>query len=243
MEINIKNRCLEILYARTPDDYKRHLISYIKSLGLATVSATVVTDHSDTLTEFRSITNAPSDFLDDYYDLEKSRRDPVSQHCKRTSEPIVWDRETYISAGLPELWEFQAPHGYRSGVAVAMHFQRGKHFMLGADGDRNIFKDNQHATSIIKGFLKFTAHAQAVAFELTVPSPTGVEDNTLPTARELESLRWTMDGKTAKGVAAAMFTSEEVAVIRLSRAMNKLGCSSKYEAVLKAIRLGLIRCQ
>jgi DNA-binding CsgD family transcriptional regulator len=243
MEFSIKNRCLEILHARTPDDYKRQLISYVKSLGLSTISATVVTDHSETLTEFQSITNAPRGFLDDYYDLEKSRRDPVSQHCKRKSEPIIWNRETYISAGLPELWEFQAPHGYKFGVAVAMHFHRGRHFMLGADGDIPIFKDHRHATSIVKEFVKFTAHAQAVAFELTGPNSKQQEDNTLLTGRELEALRWTMDGKTAKGVAAAMFTSEEVAVIRLTQAISKLGCSSKYEAALKAIRLGLIKCQ
>jgi DNA-binding CsgD family transcriptional regulator len=62
------------------------------------------------------------------------------------------------------------------------------------------------------------------------------------TSTELEALRWTMDGKSPREIGQAMAVSEEDVVLRLRTAMNKLGCSSKYETVLRAIRLGLIRC-
>jgi DNA-binding CsgD family transcriptional regulator len=61
------------------------------------------------------------------------------------------------------------------------------------------------------------------------------------TARELEALRWTMDGKTAWEVGAILGISERTAVLHVNNAMHKLGCSSKHQAVIKALRLGLIR--
>ena len=60
------------------------------------------------------------------------------------------------------------------------------------------------------------------------------------TPRELEALRWTMDGKTAWEVGAVMGISERTAVLHVNNAMHKLGCVNKHQAVLKALRLGLI---
>jgi DNA-binding CsgD family transcriptional regulator len=60
------------------------------------------------------------------------------------------------------------------------------------------------------------------------------------TPRELEVLRWTMDGKTAWEVGAILGISERTAVLHVNNAMHKLGCVNKHQAVLKALRLGLI---
>lgn len=65
--------------------------------------------------------------------------------------------------------------------------------------------------------------------------------NTHLTPRELECLRWTMEGKTAWEVGTILGISERTAVLHLNNAMHKLDCSSKHQAVLKALRLGLIR--
>jgi DNA-binding CsgD family transcriptional regulator len=61
------------------------------------------------------------------------------------------------------------------------------------------------------------------------------------TPREVESLRWTMDGKTAWEVGNILGISERTAVLHVNNAMHKLGCVNKHQAVLKALRLGLIR--
>ena len=57
---------------------------------------------------------------------------------------------------------------------------------------------------------------------------------------ELEALRWTMEGKTAWEVGTILGISERTAVLHVNNAMHKLGCASKHQAVLKALRLGLI---
>jgi DNA-binding CsgD family transcriptional regulator len=50
-----------------------------------------------------------------------------------------------------------------------------------------------------------------------------------------------MDGKTAWEVGSILGITERTAVLHLSNAMRKLGCVNKHQAVLKALRLGLVR--
>ena len=61
-----------------------------------------------------------------------------------------------------------------------------------------------------------------------------------PTAPELEALRWTMDGMTDAEIGTRLGLPEREITSRLRSAMHKLGCKTKYEAVLKAIKLRLI---
>ena len=85
----------------------------------------------------------------------------------------------------------------------------------------------------------FAVHAQDAAFRIFAPPVQKPEAPSL-TPRELEALRWTMDGKTAWEVGAIMNISERTAVLHLQNAMHKLGCINKHQAVLKAIRFGLM---
>jgi DNA-binding CsgD family transcriptional regulator len=85
----------------------------------------------------------------------------------------------------------------------------------------------------------FAVHAQESALRLLVPAAAQPERPSL-TPRELEALRWTMDGKTAWEVGAILGISERTAVLHVNNAMHKLGCVNKHQAVLKALRLGLI---
>jgi DNA-binding CsgD family transcriptional regulator len=59
---------------------------------------------------------------------------------------------------------------------------------------------------------------------------------------ELEALCWSKDGLTDAEVGKQMGISGTEAMLRLRRAMTRLGCTSKYEAALRAIRLGLMKC-
>ena len=49
------------------------------------------------------------------------------------------------------------------------------------------------------------------------------------------------EGKTAWEVGSILGITERTAVLHLNNAMHKLGASNKHQAVLKALRLGLIR--
>lgn len=236
-------RCLEVLHATSVKDFTSQIVSFAQGLGFETVGAMVITNHSPTLTEFQTVTNAPAAFLEEFHDLEHARLDPVNKHCASSSSPIVWDRRTYARNETGGLWELQEPFGYRSGVAVAMHLGHGRHFMFGANWNKDRCENVPNFKAIAEDLVSFAEHAQAAAFEICLPSRMIPESAWSLANTELEALRRTMDGMTSWEVANRMAISERHVSLLIRRAMQKLGCSSKYETGLRAIRLGLIECQ
>ncbi len=235
-------KCLDVLHAGSVRDFSKQIERFAQDLGFCSVAVLVVTDHSPTFTEFQTVTNVPADYLDEFENLEASRIDPVSQHCKRSVTPIVWDRETYTTPDQKELWERQSQFGLRSGFAFAMHLGRGRHYMFGADWQHDRCDTVHSYKQIFEDLLIFATHAQAAAFDLCMPSKPDPNNSLSLTKGELEALRWTMDGMTSWEVAREMSISERHATLLLDRAMKKLDCSRKYEAVLRAIQLRLIEC-
>jgi DNA-binding CsgD family transcriptional regulator len=232
---------LDVMQSATTSDFSFQIVRFAESLGFKTVTATVVTDHTPAYSEFQTAHNAPADYVAWHEDSGLGSRDPVMQHCKRAAVPIVWDQQTYVRSGAGDLWEHQAQFGYSTGIALALHLPAGRHFLLGFDRDRPLSRSARSLTRTVAELQLFAVHAQDAAFRLFTPqaqpAATGVPQLT---PRELEALKWTMEGKTAWEVGAIMSISERTAVLHLQNAMHKLGCVNKHQAVLKALRSGLL---
>jgi|SRR6516225_1950718 len=241
MSTRFNQRCLDILHSRSVKEFSRNVADAVQSLGMTTVGVSVITEHSPGMTEFRTMTNAPEGYVSDFEDLELAKLDPVSQHCKHSSEPIVWDQKLYAVCGRGDFWENQAAFGLKSGVSVALHLPRGRHFLFGADCGDQTCGDPQRIRGLVFDLQVVAAHAQAAAFDLCLPYDGAMDGSRLASA-ELDALQWSIDGLTDAEVGEKMNISATEALLRLRRAMAKLGCASKYEAGLRAIRLGLISC-
>lgn len=115
--------------------------------------------------------------------------------------------------------------------------------MFGAEWNHECCERVANFRGIYEDVLTFAEHAQAAAFELSLAANLlQMGDDRVLAKGELEALRWTMDGMTSREIAKVMFISERHVTLLLLRAMQKLNCSSKYETVLRAIGLGLIKC-
>lgn len=228
-----------VLEARNRDEFRDEVVRFTRRLGFEKVSAMTVIDHGLGKSDFINVDNTPSEFVDTFADPDSGRRDPVMQHCKRQSVPIIWDQTTYLSHNAGDLWEAQARFGYCTGIAMALHLPGGKHFMLGVDRDQPLPEDPGELQRVVADLQLFAVHAQDAALRLLAPAAVQADQPQL-TPRELEALRWTMEGKTAWEVGAILGISERTAVLHVNNAMHKLGCVNKHQAVLKALRLGLI---
>ena len=228
-----------VLQARSRDEFRDEVVRFTQRLGFETVSAITVIDRALGKSEFINVDNTPVQYSDTYCDPALQRRDPVMQHCKRASVPIIWDQDTYVEQGLGELWEHQAGFGYRTGIAMALHLPDGKHFQFGVDREQPLPTDPDELQRLVADLQLFAVHAQDSAMRLLVPPKQQPERPAL-TPRELEALRWTMEGKTAWEVGAVLGISERTVVFHVNNAMHKLGSINKQQAVLKALRLGLI---
>jgi DNA-binding CsgD family transcriptional regulator len=230
---------LSVLEAKDQAQFRSVVIRFAQQLGFDTVSAMVVVDKPGVESEFVTVHNTPMAFETTFADPSINRRDPVMQHCKRQTMPIIWGQKTYLDNHVIELWETQAQFGYRNGIAMALHLPEGRHFMLGVDRDQNLPTNHTELTRLVADLQLFAVHAQDTALRILVSDAAQPECPAL-TPRELEVLRWTMDGKTAKAIGVLLNITERTAVQHLQNAMVKLNVNSKHVAVLKALRLGLI---
>jgi len=227
------------MQARNRDEFRDEVIRFTQKLGFETVSAITVLDHGLGRSEFIAVDNTPQEFAEIYSDSSRGRKDPVLQHCKTNTVPIIWDKDTYVRTGMGERWEHQAAFGYVNGIAMALHLPEGRHFALGVDSPDPLPADPIELQRLVADLQLFAVHAQDAALRILLPASKQLERPAL-TPRELEALRWTMEGKTAWEVGAVLGITERTAVLHVNNAMHKLGCVNKHQAVLKALRLGLI---
>lgn len=229
-----------ILEVRNQNEFRSELGLFTSAMDFDTFSAITVVDRSLGRSDFIAIDNCPPGFKDALNDPMLGMRDPVMQHCKRQTIPIVWNQRTYVEQGAGELWEMQASYGYRNGICLALHLPEGRHFVLGMDRREALPADTGKLTRLVADLQLFAVQALDSALRVLLP-PEQQLDRPHLTPRELETLRWTMDGKTAWEVGQILSITERTTVLHLGNAMRKLACNNKHQAVLKALRLGLIR--
>ena len=228
-----------VLSARSADELLAEAVRFARQLEFETVATTLVIDHFLGHPEFIALDNTPAGFRDVFDSLPAGQRDPVMQHCKRSSVPIVWNQDTYVAAERGEMWESQARFGFRTGITLALHMPEGRHFIVGVDRDQPLPQTAQLAR-MVADLQLFAVYAQEAAQRVLLPSAPNAEVPAL-TPREIETLRWTMEGKTAWEVGNILGITERTAVLHANNATHKLGSANKHQAVLKALRLGLIR--
>jgi DNA-binding CsgD family transcriptional regulator len=220
--------------------FQRQLVTMAESLGFPLVNASVVVDGPTPAAapKFYSVRNAPQAFLSASTDITVGARDPLNKLLKRSSVPVMYDQQFYVQDGAGELWEEQAPYGYKYGVSVALHLPNHQHFVLGLDRDTPLPGDDAGLARLMGDLQLMSVHAQAAAVRLLLPSA----EHQLPklTPRELDILRWSMEGKSAWNVGEILGVSEHTVNFHLRNVFKKLNCSTKQQAVLKAMQLGLI---
>lgn len=231
---------VSVLQVRSREELLASMVRFTQRQGLQLSSATHIVERVGEEPEFVSISNVPRGLDGIFTDRSLARRNPVMQHCKRTRLPIAWNQQTYTAVGEGELWEAHAPHGMGYGLALALHLPGGRHFCLGGSRDRPLPADAAELSRMAADLQLFAVHAQEAAERLLKPSATTPESDARLTPRELECLRWTMEGKTAWELGRILGISEQTVARHVNNATHKLRCVNKYHAVLKAMRLGLI---
>lgn len=237
----VKDSFMAVFESRTRDEVRDHVISFGRRLGFDTVSLTCVLDRPGGEPRFEGVDNTPEDYFETFESTEMARRNPVSQHLKRSSLPLIWTRETYEAVGAGSTWEHQAAFGYKTGIALALHLPHGRHLIMGVDRDQDLPNDTEEIRRITADLQLFAVHAQEAAERVLLPSSGQAAETPSLTNRELETLKWTMEGKTAWEVGMILGISQRTAVVHMQNAMKKLDCVNKYQAVVKAMRAGLIR--
>jgi DNA-binding CsgD family transcriptional regulator len=100
--------------------------------------------------------------------------------------------------------------------------------------------DPAELTRIVASVQLFATYLQEAAMPILAPASAAAPEAANLSARELESLRWTLEGKTAWEVGRILGIAENTVIRHTHHATRKLGCTSKHHAAVKALRMGLI---
>jgi len=231
---------LSIYEARSRCEFKAALVRSARKLEFSIVSTTVFFDHLHGPHESIGVSNTPTDYREAFESTSNGRIDPVMQHCKTSGLPIVWDRSTYVHAGRVAKWEHQAQFGYHCGIALASHLPRGRHLLIGVNRDQPLPRNSTGITRMTASLQLFIAHAEEAAARVLLPKRPDESNAVALTPRELECLRWTMEGKTAWELGQILSIAENTVVRHPYSATRKFDAVNKHQAVLKALRLGII---
>lgn len=219
--------------------FERRLVATADVMGFPIISGVLMRGQfNDPNVQITSLGNTPEPYVQAAKDLGDTRRDPVMSSLMTQSVPVVYDRQTYIDAGVGDLWEMQAPYGFKTGIAVKLHLPGDKHFLLGVDREEPLPPPGMELMQMVAGLQLLAAHALTAADRLLSPKLTKSDLPKL-TRRELDVLSWTAQGKTAWEVSVILSMSEKTVNFHLGNAMRKLGVTSKHQAVLKCVAAGV----
>ena len=230
---------LDISNAKDVATFRRCLVDFASDFGFGLASVSLFLDPSGGGPKCHSISNVPSAFAEAYIDPANGRRDPVLRLLKRVHVPFMYDQRFYVENDAADLWEEQAPFGYRQGIATCMHLPHGRHFALGVDRPEPLPTNADARAEIMAAVHLLAAHAFDAAVRVLGIEIGAVSVPTL-TTREREALQWTAAGKSAWVAGEIMSISERAVNFHLRSACAKLGSYSKHQAAFKALQLGLL---
>ena len=220
--------------------FERRLVATADAMGFSIISGVLMRGVlQDANVQITSLGNTPDAYVQAAKDLGDTRRDPVMASLMTQSVPILYNQQTYVNAGVGELWEMQAPYGYKTGIAVKLHLPGDKHFLLGMDREESLPEPGAQLMQMVAGLQLLAAHALTAADRLLSPKLT-TGDLPKLTKRELDVLSWTAQGKTAWEVSVILGMSEKTVNFHLGNAMRKLEVTSKHQAVLKCVAAGVL---
>ncbi len=167
-------------------------------------------------------------------------RDPVFKHMESSPLPLIWTRADYECALAGEVWEESSKIGIRSGVAVTVECAQGISLSFGLSRDSGEALPAAAAADLMARTLFFATCLKSRVSDLVLPQMRAALPELPPlTAREMDVLKWTREGKTAGELGQILGISYATANFHLQNAQRKLASTDKHRAVLKAMELHL----
>ena len=232
-------RFQDVSASGTPEEFKRQLLDFAHELDFGLVMAVLITPRPGQRPRFVRQGNTPAGFEEASVDQADTARDPVYERLKRLSVPFVYDKDLYYREGAGDLWDAQAPFGYKTGINVALHLPDGKHFMLGMDREAALPKSDAKLVQLLANLQLLAVHAQDAAVRL-FPDDEPADGGVHLSPRQKEVLALSIQGKPAKIIASVLGCSEQTVHFHIRQIRTKLNARNKTEAASRAIELGLL---
>jgi len=207
-----------------------------REYGLDFVTLAVAPTHQDRLVgPLVRETTLPMDYCREFDRLEFLKHCPTVPHLSRSIMHNTWtigpDGNQPTFECPPEFSALMRKYRMISGILFSMYSVDGTRFVVRYDGDRGPLampEINELSMLSIQAFDVFDRLRR-----------TASNTNVL-SARELEVVRWTAQGKTSLEIGQILSLSDHTVNAYMTNAIRKLDCVNRTQLVAKAIRMKII---
>lgn len=162
--------------------------------------------------------------------------DPTVLHGRRSQAPLVWSDQVF--APVNKLWDEAQSFGLRFGWAQSNLDVGGGFGMLSLARSSEPLSDAELAVQEVK--MRWLAHIAHLTMSRIFVGRQSAPIHPHLTAREVEVLKWTADGKTSAEISDILVVSENTVNFHVKNAVLKLQASNKTAATVRAAMLGLL---
>lgn len=161
--------------------------------------------------------------------------DPTVKHGLTSMQPLLWSETKALA---PEFWEDADSFGLRVGFAQSLWDRHGNCSMLSLSRDRMEFSQSELALKLPQlSWLALIAHTGMVKH--IIPAETMNAPAAL-SRRETQTLQLVSTGLTSQQIADRLRVTKATIDRHMEAVRSKLQADNKVDAVVKAIRWGLI---
>jgi DNA-binding CsgD family transcriptional regulator len=227
--------------AKDSDEAFTYLEKYLGQLGFDRVVYSLLTDHPN-LNKNREhgiVRNYPEDWMNYYFSKGYVDVDPTIKIMKQRQGAFAWTSLAEIKNVTKQeqlLMDEAKEAKLLEGIGLALHGPNGQIVGMGvasSAGGTELQRDTVSMVYLL--CTQFNQIYQSLEQEKSI-APVIIDLS----EREKEILTWLAVGKSKSVVGDILSISEHTVKTYLKRAFTKLGVHTKQEAIVHAIRLGLI---
>ena len=183
------------------------------------------------------VVSCPREWVDHYQASRYQDIDPCLLQAPARLRPYAWAEvaaDERLSGRQRALFCEAGDAGLGDGVCIPVHGPAGESYVVSLSGAAT-----GEDTAAQLGALQILATQLQLAYTALARSG-GTDPVVHLSDRERECLTWTARGKSAWSISQILAVSEHTVQFHLKGAMKKTGAGNRVQAVVTAIRLGLI---
>lgn len=180
----------------------------------------------------------PVEFVHEYDRHQYVRQCPMLPKFSQSIMPILWDLMAPSAQDDNPVWpdalrDLMLRFGLVVGLVCIFNSPDGRRYLVRFDGDRPAIMLNELNELVMISMALLDRYSALLRAEMNSID--------VLSARELEVVRWTAQGKTSVEIGQILALSDHTINAYMMTAMKKLDCVNRTQLVAKAIRLKLIQ--
>ena len=229
-----------LLEAPTEENWSDTVFSMAKNIGFEQTLFAVLKSKDEPIENAFLRSNYAKDWRTTYDNQNLGYVDPTVTHCLKSNIPLLWTPDCFNKPAQQNMYEEATSYGLRTGIIFPIHGPNGEFGMMSFVSEH---LDNPATQKDMMQSMASLAIIRDYVFESSKKflNYRTQEAEIALTPRESEVIHWSVAGKSSWEISRILSCSESTVNFHLSNIRQKFNVNTKQQAIIKALKLGLIQ--